>query len=134
MSCEIQLKIGDSLRATCKGDTVLEAVELAGELGEFPTKCGHCGGTDLSFTTRRARDKSDGSEYTFYGLKCNNPDCRRGFSFGQTKVGQRLYPKWKEGWLTFEEAKAKRTSNDQQGDYNGPPADPRGNAGDEVDF
>lgn len=115
MACQIELNIGDNLVVTCTGDTVLETVELAADFSEFPTVC-KCGSKNLGFKVRRPQEGA----FTYYGMACR--DCRREFSFGQTKTGKRLFPKWKEGWLTYEEQMANKAAGQPQHDY--PPSYP----------
>jgi hypothetical protein len=51
--------------------------------------CGNCKGPNLRLLYRTAQ------EYQFYSVQCK--DCHYELKFGQTKVGQMLYPKgWEE--------------------------------------
>ena len=79
-------------------DKQKEAVEAAAFFGDLPTKCGKCGCTDLTFTVRRPET------YVYYGLKCKG--CLAEFGFGQYKDQSGLFPKFNEGWKTWEERKA----------------------------
>lgn len=100
MSCEIRLKLGGGMVATVNGDTPKEAIELAAELGELPTQC-KCGSEDLYFRVRRPQE----GKYTYYSIMCRS--CGREFSLGETK-DKRLFPKFKEGWRTYEEQMSAR--------------------------
>ena len=63
------------------------------EVFEADTTCGCCGKARIRFRVRAADDNS------FYELVCM--DCHATLAFGQTKVGNRLFAKRKEGdrWL-----------------------------------
>jgi len=97
MPIEINQAVGTGVKVTVRADDIKEAVEQAAFFGELPQKC-VCGSTALSFTCRRPES------YVYYGMKCK--ECYREFSFGQTREGGRLFPKYDDGWKTLEEKKA----------------------------
>lgn len=82
----IQTKVGRHM-VTVEGASTVEAIEAVSEFSEMPSKCGNqqCGGTDLALKHRKAK------EFDFYSLKCHS--CGQELRFGQTKVGDKLFPK-----------------------------------------
>jgi hypothetical protein len=120
MSIEIRQTVGTGINVTIRADKQKEAVEAAAFFGDLPTKCGKCGCSNLTFTVRRPET------FVYYGLKCK--DCLAEFQFGQYKDQSGLFPKFNEGWKTYQERMADQSGGDdsqQRGGYGG---QQRGNA------
>ena len=88
-----------------EGSDVKDAfVELAGAIEVFGSST--CGACDSTNTMPQVRDVQGN---TYYEMRCQ--DCGSALSFGQTKVGNRLYPRRKgkdgsylpgNGWVKFQ--------------------------------
>jgi hypothetical protein len=75
--------------------------------GVFGVKeCGNCGQHNLSFRHFKSEEG-----YDFYSVKC--ADCGHELKFGQTREGNRLFPK---GWSEPYKGGSKRKSEDQGDD------------------
>lgn len=121
MSIEIKQAIGTGTTVTISADKIKEAVELAAFFGDLPSRCGKCDCTELTFTVRRPET------YVYYGMRCKK--CLAEFSFGQHKEGGGLFPKFSDGWKTFDERMNKRDdSGGSAPPSRGGPPPPRGRA------
>lgn len=104
MSIEIRQTVGTGINVTIRADKQKEAVEAAAFFGDLPTQCGKCGCANLTFTVRRPET------YVYYGLKCK--DCLAEFQFGQYKDQSGLFPKFSEGWKTYQERMSDAAGSD----------------------
>lgn len=101
-----------------EAETVKEAIRGLSEYAEVfgETKCGLCGGDRVLPTHRNAKG------YDFYEIVCLS--CGAKLSFGQTKEGERLFPKRRDqggeigtnGWHQYQ---AERQSQNEG--YDDPP-------------
>lgn len=82
--------------------------------------CGHCGGTDISFSYRDADYVDQKTKKTkkarYYEMVCNNRKCWAKLSFGQHQEGDTLFPKRKLDDDTYDKAHRgwKKFVKDQQ--------------------
>jgi hypothetical protein len=121
MECQIRTTVGSS-EVTITGSNPMEVVDAISMFSEMPTACGNCHSTDVNFRVRRAKGEK-GENYKYYAIKCNS--CLHEFQLGQTSDGQRLFPKYKEGWKKWEPG----DNDNSQAHRNSPPS-PRASTGD----
>jgi len=89
MRFEITMKIGEALQLKLS-DEAKDEKDIFQKVSFFqtlPRQCGGCRGTDLALMYANRKG------YDFYSLLCNS--CGQELKMGQTKEGQRLFPK---GW------------------------------------
>ena len=90
---KVQIKVSPKVFIEATGDTHTAIFENAAALQEvFGTydTCKKCNGTDLRFVVRE-----DSKKNKYYELHCQNFKCREKLAFGQSKEGNKLYPKRK---------------------------------------
>ena len=104
MSTKVRMQIGKTWLEV-DSESAKEAVRELSEYAEVfsETKCGECGSQDVRPTFRQAKG------YDFYEMTCLA--CGAKLGFGQTKDGNRLFPKrkdqdggpiGKDGWHRYE--------------------------------
>lgn len=96
MSLEVNYRTNDGrMSAKFTGDVkeVFEHVAKFAEVFETNTVCGNCKSEDVRPSVRVVEDNK------YYEKKCNA--CGYGFSYGQTKKGGTLFPKWQLGWTKY---------------------------------
>lgn len=96
-----QIKVGPKAIIEAEGATVRQVFERVADLAAAfgaATACGCCGSQDIVPHVQRPQT------YTYFSLECLA--CGAQLSFGQTKDGERLFPKrdrGKDGWETWSE-------------------------------
>jgi len=91
---KVQLKVSKNAIVEGSGETLLDVYKEVCALSEVfgESECGKCGGTDLKYQIRNAKDDS-GEEYEYPEIVCNDRDCRARLALGLSKTNGQLYPK-----------------------------------------
>jgi hypothetical protein len=93
-------KVGPKAVVEAEGETVKQVFERLGDLAAClgaDDKCGCCGSDKIVPSVTRPQS------YVYYSLKCLA--CEAQLTFGQTKEGERLFPKrdkGKNGWEVYQ--------------------------------
>lgn len=87
----VQIKLPSGITVTSAATKIKDIFkDLSFWASEFPSKCGHCGSTNV-LPSHREHDSN-----SYYEAKCS--DCSHTLSFGQYKTGEGLFAKKSDGW------------------------------------
>jgi hypothetical protein len=86
----VQVSIGDRLKATVSGDDPKKVIENVAFFSELPDTCPICQSTTV-FSFRNPK------EYNFYGMRCTGTPAHE-CTFGQRREGNGLFYKGQDSW------------------------------------
>ena len=102
---KLSIRLSDDISLTLENTNVKGAIAAIEEFATYfgNSECGACQGTDMQYIHRHVQD------YDFYEIRCRG--CGSKLEFGETKVGNKLFPKRKDkegnylvdgGWTKYQ--------------------------------